>query len=355
MPVSAYVTRDETREWPYTYAHEATGAVSLLQRLYTAFSDEPHEYAVIANLHSPQADLVVISELGFGVVELKHHPGRLSVSGATWATEHGPIKAGADGRFANPREQVQHYAGILRERLVPTCASWWSLMEHNLRKNLRTQTAVCFTHPGLVVAPEVKAAIMQAANGDYGRHGGFDLLKPHDFPAWAAALRFEVVEPRERDFRPYRLEQGQIAELVSMFGGVEWTTAKALMPSDQAYAYLLIHQGQREPQIFALHMLELQIGRSASNCGLIVPRGHGQVSRVHAQISRHGDQIWLQDRKSSHGTFVNGVRVSQAMDLSPGDRVTLGGPEPGPGIYSFAFMRRLPSDVEATETFKEPR
>lgn len=354
MPVSAYVTRDETNELPYTYSHEATGAVSLLQRLYTAFSDEPLEYAVIANLHSPQADLVVITELGFGVVELKHNSGRLSVSGPTWATEHGPIKAGADGRFANPREQVQHYAGLLRKQLVPRCAAWWSLMEHNLGKNLHTQTAVCFTNPGLVVAPDVNAAIMRAADGDYSRHGRFDLLAPADFPGWAAALRFEVVEHRGRDFRPYRLERGQIAELVGLFGGVEWTTANALMPSDQAYAYLLIHQGRREPQIFALHTLELQIGRSASNCGLIVPQGHGQVSRIHAQISRHGDQIWLQDRKSSHGTFINGVRVSQVMALSPGDHVTLGGPKLGPGVYSFEFMRRLPSDVEATETFKDP-
>ena len=355
MPVSAYVTRDETDELPYTYAHEATGAVSLLQRLYSAFSDEPHEYAVIANLRSPQADLVVITELGLGVVELKHNSGRLSLGGATWLTEHGPIKAGADGRFANPREQVQHYAALLRKQLVPKCAAWWSLMEHNLGKNLHTQTAVCFTHPNLVVAPEVKATLMQAADADYGRHGRFDILTPHDFPAWAAALRFEVVERRERDFRPYRLGRGQIAELVSMFHGVEWSTASALMPSDQAYAYLLIHQGQREPQIFALHTLDLQIGRSTSNCALIVPRGHGKVSRLHARISRHGDQIWIQDLQSSYGSFINGVRVSQVLELSPGDRVTLGGPEPGSGIYSFEFMRRLPNDVQATETFKEQR
>ncbi len=353
MPVKAFVRRDAKQDLPPVHSSETAGALSLLQRLYASFRDELQEYVVIANLDKPQADLVVLTELGVGIVELKHNSGQLRVNGSTWMTEYGQVKAGSESKgFANPREQVQSYANTIRDGLLPRCAVWWSLMEHNLRKNMRVQSAVCFTHPGMVISAEVKSAIIGAADIDYSRFGRFDLLIPNEFPAWAAALRFELVENRDHLFRPYRLDSEQIVELIKDFHGVDWTTASALMPSDQAYAYLMSHDEQGEAQVFPLHTLELQIGRSASSCALTVPRGHGRVSRVHAQIHRYGDQIWLRDLQSTYGTYLNSVRVGQAMLIESGDLITLGGAVPGPGIYACTFMRRLPTEVWAMEPTK---
>ncbi|HSH83348.1 MAG TPA: hypothetical protein VLA19_32855 [Herpetosiphonaceae bacterium] len=95
MAVEAYVTRDPSgKPWPPVHEHEATGAIGLIQRLYEAFNHDPARYAVFANLHTPSADLVVLSELGLGVVELKHVGGRLGVAGDTWVAGGQAIKAG---------------------------------------------------------------------------------------------------------------------------------------------------------------------------------------------------------------------------------------------------------------------
>lgn len=354
MPIRAYITRDQERnEQPPAYSHEATAALALLQRLHEALHDDPHTYAVISNLSYPRADLVVIGELGVGVVELKHHTGQLAVHGAGWSTEHGPIKAGDDtSGHANPREQVQHYAAQLRKLLLQKCAGWWSLAEPSLARNLHVQTAVCFTHPGMIIPAYTKEAIIDAADADYHRHGQFDLLTPHEFAAWAAALRFDIVEKVANQHRPYRLEQRHIAELIGLLHGVEWSAAEALMPSDRAYAYLIAHTDRHDTAVFALHVLDVVIGRSATHCALTIPQGHGKVSRIHAKLTRYGDQIWLQDLGSSHGTYVNGVRIGQAVFLKPGDLITLGDRSPGPGVYACEFVLRLPDDAVATETVK---
>lgn len=354
MSIRAYVPQGYDRQlWPPLHSHEASGAVAMIQRLHQAFAAERDEYAVVVNLQRPKADLIVLTPLGVGVVELKHYAGVLSVRGEGWFADDRPVKAGSEeSGHANPRAQVQSYAAQLRQSLARRCAAWWGLTEHNLAKVLRVQTAVCFTNPGLHIPAEARAAITRAAEADYSRMGRFDLLTPQEFPAWAAALRFEVVENAAHQHRPYRLSPQHMAELIEGFQGVEWSAVTTLMPTDLAYAYL-VAQHQGEQQTFPLHVLDTGIGRSASHCAVTIPRGYGMVSRVHAQISRYGAQVWLQDRQSSHGTYVNGVRVGQAVMLRAGDRITLGGPYPGDGVYACTYLERLADDQLATETARE--
>jgi sigma-B regulation protein RsbU (phosphoserine phosphatase) len=47
------------------------------------------------------------------------------------------------------------------------------------------------------------------------------------------------------------------------------------------------------------------------------------VSRRHAVIERDGDSYTVVDQKSTHGTFLNGVRVERAV-LAPGDQLQMG-------------------------------
>jgi serine phosphatase RsbU (regulator of sigma subunit) len=68
------------------------------------------------------------------------------------------------------------------------------------------------------------------------------------------------------------------------------------------------------------------IGRSAQ-CDLMLPQTY--ISRSHAKIILEGEQVVLEDTNSSHGTFVNGQRITRHT-LQPQDVIRFGsvdGPE----------------------------
>ena len=70
----------------------------------------------------------------------------------------------------------------------------------------------------------------------------------------------------------------------------------------------------------ALDSASMSIGRSP---GQDVVLRDPVVSRQHATIVREGDTCVVVDRNSTHGTFLNGVRVQRAV-LAPGDVLQMG-------------------------------
>jgi serine phosphatase RsbU (regulator of sigma subunit) len=72
--------------------------------------------------------------------------------------------------------------------------------------------------------------------------------------------------------------------------------------------------------MFELGDEELIIGR-LSDSDIVITNPY--VSRKHAKIIRRGDAFFVCDINSTHGTFVNGSRVSEQR-LLPGDRISLG-------------------------------
>lgn len=48
------------------------------------------------------------------------------------------------------------------------------------------------------------------------------------------------------------------------------------------------------------------------------------VSRFHAEVRVLNGAIWVQDRGSRNGVFVNDRRVTSSKAIGPGDRVTVG-------------------------------
>ena len=84
------------------------------------------------------------------------------------------------------------------------------------------------------------------------------------------------------------------------------------------------------------HRLEgtCSIGRGSNND---LPLVDGKVSRRHALIqAQHGDEFWLMDLGSSNGTFVNGQRISQPVQLRNNDRIEV-------GPFSLIFRQALAS------------
>lgn len=67
---------------------------------------------------------------------------------------------------------------------------------------------------------------------------------------------------------------------------------------------------------------QMLIGREEQRVNVHLP--HSQVSRLHAQISVQGRDVWLTDLNSANGTFVNGRRITGAVVIKPGARIDIG-------------------------------
>ncbi|MBW2278113.1 MAG: FHA domain-containing protein, partial [Deltaproteobacteria bacterium] len=65
---------------------------------------------------------------------------------------------------------------------------------------------------------------------------------------------------------------------------------------------------------------QIIIGRSSDAEVVLM---EDMVSRRHAHLVVKGEKIYLEDRGSTNGTFVNGEKISKAV-ASKGDRVLIG-------------------------------
>ena len=74
--------------------------------------------------------------------------------------------------------------------------------------------------------------------------------------------------------------------------------------------------------IFELDSAALTIGRGGQND---VPIEDDEfASARHARFEPRRDGVWVQDRGSTNGTFVNGARLDRPRRLTPGDVVRVG-------------------------------
>ncbi len=64
------------------------------------------------------------------------------------------------------------------------------------------------------------------------------------------------------------------------------------------------------------------IGRSAASD--IVLKNDDYASGHHAQLTRHGGLLYVEDTESTNGTYVNGRKAIGATPLRSGDRVRVG-------------------------------
>ncbi len=48
------------------------------------------------------------------------------------------------------------------------------------------------------------------------------------------------------------------------------------------------------------------------------------VSRHHAKLEAEGGIVYLSDLESANGTYLNGVRLQQTIEVRPGDRIDVG-------------------------------
>jgi DNA-binding CsgD family transcriptional regulator len=83
------------------------------------------------------------------------------------------------------------------------------------------------------------------------------------------------------------------------------------------------------------------IGRN-EDCNLYLSSNN--ISRNHAEIYFNGSSIMLRDLKSTNGTFINGKKISDAVLLNNGDKISFSNIE-------FKIMLKSQSAEEKTGTF----
>ncbi len=96
----------------------------------------------------------------------------------------------------------------------------------------------------------------------------------------------------------------------------------APQPPTGAWGTLTVIAGAAQPRTYSLASAEVLIGRS-EECQIVLI-GDGSVSRRHAIVRNDGRQVTVADAGSSHGTYLNGVRITQPTPVRRGDVLQVG-------------------------------
>ncbi len=78
---------------------------------------------------------------------------------------------------------------------------------------------------------------------------------------------------------------------------------------------------QRRGRIFELGQ-EVTLGRSPG-CAIYL-EDDTCTSSVHARVYRRNGELWLEDLRSTNGTFLNDSKVSEPTRIQRGDRIKIG-------------------------------
>jgi hypothetical protein len=308
------------------HAHEEQALLNLAQLMQRAFAASEKFYLLAANvrLWRTQADALVLAPRAITLLELK------SCDAPIYGRAQGPwrVLPGGDilrgGSRANPYQQIV----AARETLI-------KYLDRNRRRFLEgARVRELAGRWG-----QVSAALVFAPH----LHPASDVITPPRSRAWLGVIGLnETAEflfsrfSAQIDLRPQELRRLATEAL----GCRPWSEVQDLLPPAPhcGYLWLLDEAGRRA---YAYPVVdETSIGRSRENT-LVVPRRASRASRQHALLRVVGNTAWLYDNDSTHGTFVNGERLSsqQGQQLCHGDRITLGDLE-HPGACRLRFERR---------------
>src|SRR5437764_8735993 len=128
--------------------------------------------------------------------------------------------------------------------------------------------------------------------------------------------------------------------------------------------------GQPQPERAYEHPT-VKIGRDPSECHVVFNQSEWpMVSRRHAEFRFKNGRCLLVDTNSSFGTFLNGHRISEPVEIQPGARVQFGAggpvmlvarvetPAPPPPPANLAEMetrRDLPPEMAVRDDITKPR
>lgn len=347
MPVQYFISQNlQNWEPSQDSSRETLAAVDIIRRIHGEFKQHQHLHAVVVNFEKQDMipDLVVITEHGMGLMNFHHESGTVTREGEVWCADAKPVTSATHLGCRNPHEQVQLYAGKIRDMLmdVPPRANPWLGGRYITWQDLIFDTAVCFTHREVSIEYFRKYYYQDLKQGKYVKiWERFSIVEPEEIPRWVSMLSFEANIEDRANVQSYRLTQKQVIRIATeLFGTIEWTESDKLMQASKPYAYLLVKQNGAVLMHFALDREKITIGRGES-CDITIPKEFKFVSREHVNITRSGNDVFIEDC-SRNGTFINGVLIETPIRLHPGQQFTLGGNKFVDGVCVLEFSLDLP-------------
>jgi hypothetical protein len=366
MTVELYVGRDsEGRAWAPDFTHEAEAAIRIAGKAWRAFHASRETVLLAFNLHVPNIDLLVVTERGIGLVEMKAHHGRVVFGEEDAWLADGRLMVGyreTPGReppassYRNPHGQVQGHGSLLMEKLQPRVREQYPDLSRGKRKSLRLQTTVCFTNP----EADLSAARPAIPAWNKGRlkywESDFAVTTPEEIPDWISTLRFEVKRVDTPPYDPFRLDPSKMRDLLlGLFDVERWAAVENMLPVTR-YGRLRQLAGRDVVATFSLWEEETFIGRDHYHCTLVVPQHCTRVSRMHAVIRREMGEAVLEDLDSNNGTYVDGVRIGKKTALPDGAVIALGGSgrQEKECVYRFERQDLRDGEFDTTEDGARP-
>jgi pSer/pThr/pTyr-binding forkhead associated (FHA) protein len=86
-------------------------------------------------------------------------------------------------------------------------------------------------------------------------------------------------------------------------------------------AFLIFLGGDLKGRKFEFDRDEITVGRSHDNT---IPASDPSISSHHCRFLRDGDSFTVTDNESTNGSFVNGIPVTETVDIHPKDIIQLG-------------------------------
>jgi hypothetical protein len=241
MTVELFVGTDpQGRIWEPDFTHEANAAIRIIGTAWRAFHAARELFLLAFNLHSPNIDMLVVSERGIGLLEMKAHHGLITVDPQDHWLAGGEKMLGykpqagrerPESSYLNPHGQVQRHGDLLQERLLPVIREQYPALSRGKRRNLRMQTCVCFTNPEADLS-ELRQAIPEWNRGRLRPwESDFSVLVPAEVPEWISTLRFEVKQADRPPYYPFRLDASKQRPLLERLFHVErWKAVERMLP-----------------------------------------------------------------------------------------------------------------------------
>jgi hypothetical protein len=367
MPVELFVGKDpQGRPWAPDFTHETDAAIRIAGKSWRAFQAGKELFLLAFNLHSPNIDILVISERGIGLMEMKGHHGKITIEAeGAWFAD-GQRMAGykiipgrdlSPSTYLNPHSQVQGHGDRLKEMLKPILREDYPELTSGKRRNLRMQTCVCFTNPEADLTDIRKFPSGWKREGLRPWESDFSVITPEEIPEWISALRFEIKTVDTPPYFPFRLDPAkQRSLLLRLFDVERWKSIERMLPVNR-FGKLQQVRGNQMVASFSLWEEETFLGRDPLKCTIVAPEECTKVSRVHAVIRREPEGIVLEDLVSHNGTYLNGTRITGKVVLHDQATFILGGMGNSDKecCYAFREIGKGQEDVDTTEDGTRPQ